>query len=50
MAWRRFLARRTLTGVEARQGYLDRPVLVVLVISVALACLTLGLLLAFGVL
>jgi hypothetical protein len=36
--------------VEARQGYLDRPVLVILAVSLTLAVTTLGLLLAFGVL
>jgi hypothetical protein len=33
MPWFR---RTTATGVEARQGFLDRPVLAVLVISIAL--------------
>ena len=50
MVWRRFFQRKTLTGIEARQGYLDRPVLVVLTVSLTLACVTLGLLVAFGVL
>jgi hypothetical protein len=50
MVWQRFFPRRTLTGVEARQGFLDRPVLVVLGVSLTLACVTLGLLVAFGVL
>ena len=36
MAWSSFFRRNTRTGVEARQGYLDRPVLVVLVVSPAL--------------
>ena len=35
MAWRP-VARKTVTGVEARQGFLDRPVLAVLVASLAL--------------
>jgi hypothetical protein len=38
MAWNIF-QRRTVTGVEARQGFLDRPVLAVLVISLVLAVL-----------
>jgi hypothetical protein len=50
MVWRRFFARRTLSGLEARQGFLDPPVLVVLAVSLMLAFATLGLLLAFGVL
>lgn len=32
------------TGREARQGYLDRPILVVLTVSTILACVALGLL------
>ncbi len=37
MAWSSFFGRKqTLTGVEARQGFLDRPVLVVLIVSLAL--------------
>ena len=31
-----FSRRTTVTGVEARQGFLDRPVLAVLVISLGL--------------
>ena len=31
------------TPVEARAGFLDRPVLLVLVVSVSLACVVLGL-------
>jgi hypothetical protein len=50
MVWRRFFQRKTLTGIEARQGYLDRPVLVVLTVSLTVAYVTLGLLVAFGVL
>ena len=42
MAWRTFFPRRTLTGVEARQGFLDRPTLAVLVVSLALATVALG--------
>jgi len=47
MAWRRFFGREVLTPVEARQGFLDRPVLVVLVTSVALVAVVFGVLL-FG--
>jgi hypothetical protein len=50
MVWRRLFQRREVTGIEARQGFLDRPVLVVLGVSLMLACVTLGLLVAFGVL
>ncbi len=32
------------TGVDSRQGYLDRPILVILVMSSMLAALLLGLL------
>lgn len=32
------------TPVEARQGYLDRPVLVVLIVSLALVIVTFGVL------
>ena len=42
MVWRRFFGRTELTGVEARQGFLDRPVLVVLVVSTCLALVVLG--------
>jgi hypothetical protein len=35
MAWNPF-ARKTVTGVEARAGFLDRPVLAVLIVSTAL--------------
>jgi hypothetical protein len=45
MVWRRYFEREELTGREARQGFLDRPVLVVLVISTGLALLILGTLL-----
>ena len=37
------------TGREARQGYLDRPVLLVLVVSTALAFVILGILWFGGV-
>ncbi len=33
MVWRRLFRRPELTPVEARQGFLDRPVLTVLVVS-----------------
>jgi hypothetical protein len=36
---RALFARKTVTGIEARQGFLDRPVLVVLVASLALVAL-----------
>ena len=42
MVWKRMLGRNELTAVEARQGYLDRPVLVVLIVSLMLALLALG--------
>lgn len=45
MVWRRMLGREELTPVEARQGFLDRPVLLVLVASVALVSVLFGLLL-----
>jgi hypothetical protein len=41
MAWN-FFQRRTMTGVESRAGFLDRPVLAVLVISLALVVLGYG--------
>ncbi|MFZ5692640.1 MAG: hypothetical protein ACOY5F_15440 [Pseudomonadota bacterium] len=44
MIWRRKQEREELTPVEARQGYLDRPVRVVLVVSVAMVGVALGLL------
>ena len=45
MVWRRVLGREELTPVEARQGFLDRPVLMVLIASVAMVCILFGLLL-----
>jgi len=45
MIWRRYLGRAEMTGTEARQGFLDRPVLVVLVVSTCLALVVLGTLL-----
>jgi hypothetical protein len=47
MVWRRMFGRTEVTSVEARQGYLDRPVLAVLVISVILAFLALGMVLGW---
>jgi hypothetical protein len=35
-----------LNAVEARQGFLDRPVLVILLVSTVLICLAFGILLA----
>jgi hypothetical protein len=45
MVWRRIQGREELTPVEARQGFLDRPVLVVLITSVAMVSVLFGLLL-----
>ena len=42
---RRMFGREELTAVEARQGFLDRPVLVVLLASTAMVCVVFGLLL-----
>jgi hypothetical protein len=39
MVWRTIFRRPELTGTEARQGFLDRPVLVVLVVSTLLVCI-----------
>ncbi len=39
MVWRTIFGRAELTGTEARQGFLDRPVLVVLVVSTLLVCI-----------
>lgn len=44
MATRQSTEREELTPVEARQGFLDRPVLMVLVVSTALVCLLFGVL------
>jgi hypothetical protein len=38
MVWR-YLLQKDRTSVEARQGYLDRPVLLVLIVSLCLAAL-----------
>jgi hypothetical protein len=45
MVWRRNPGREEVTPVEARQGFLDRPVLVVLIASVALVTVLFGLML-----
>ena len=42
MAWSSMFARRTLSAEEARQGFRDRPVLTVLLVSMILAALALG--------
>ena len=44
MVWRRFFGRpeTVLSPVEARQGYLDRPVLLVLIASTLLVCVAFG--------
>jgi hypothetical protein len=42
--WTRWFRRTEVGGIESRQGYLDRPVLVVLVISLVLAFVALALL------
>ncbi|MDT3684427.1 MAG: hypothetical protein RO009_05220 [Pseudorhodoplanes sp.] len=46
MIWRRWLGRPELNAVEARQGFLDRPVLIILLVSTVLICLAFGILLA----
>ncbi len=38
MVWRRMFGREELTPVEARQGFLDRPVLAVLIASIVMVC------------
>lgn len=45
MATKNASGREILTPVEARQGFLDRPVLVVLVASTAIVCVVFSLLL-----
>jgi hypothetical protein len=45
MAWQSYFPRKTVNSVEARQGFLDRPVLVVLVASLALVAVIFGLML-----
>ena len=44
MASRHSSDREELTPVEARQGFLDRPVLAILVVSLALVFVLMGLL------
>lgn len=39
MVWRRMTGREELTPVEARQGFLDRPVLIILLTSTAMVCI-----------
>ncbi len=39
MIRKRTAADKTLTPVESRQGFLDRPVLVVLIASTAMVCI-----------
>ena len=39
MVWRALFRRPELTATEVRQGFLDRPVLVVLVVSTLLVCI-----------
>ena len=48
MIWRRWRGRddrEVLTPVEARAGFLDRPVLIVLIVSVAMVSVLFGLML-----
>jgi hypothetical protein len=45
MVWRRMFGREELTPVEARAGFLDRPVLMVLMVSVVMVSVLFGLLL-----
>jgi hypothetical protein len=45
MIWRRWIGRPELTAVEARQGFLDRPVLIVLLASTVLICVAFAILL-----
>ena len=42
--WRRFFGHTEINSTEARQGYLDRPVLVVLAVSLGLIIMAFGLL------
>jgi hypothetical protein len=44
MATRQNTDREELTPVEARQGFLDKPVLAILVVSVGLICVLFALL------
>jgi hypothetical protein len=45
MVWRRWINKSELTPVESRQGFLDRPVLLVLAASTALICIAFAILL-----
>jgi hypothetical protein len=45
MPWQTLLRRRSVTGVEARQGFLDRPVLVVLIVSLLVVAVLFGVML-----
>lgn len=45
MIWRRRADHAELTPVQARQGFLDRPVLMVLIASTVLVCIGFGILL-----
>ena len=45
MVWRRMFGREELTPVEARQDFLDRPVLVILITSTAMVCIVFAMLL-----
>ena len=40
--WKRRTGEPVLNAVEARQGFLDRPVLLVLIASTILVCLAFG--------
>jgi hypothetical protein len=42
--WRRFFGHTEVSSTEARQGYLDRPVLFVLAVSLGLIIMAFGLL------
>jgi hypothetical protein len=42
--WRRWFGHTEVNSTEARQGYLDRPVLIVLVVSLALIIMAFGIL------
>jgi hypothetical protein len=43
MFWRRQMpGQKELTPVESRQGFLDRPVLMVLIVSTLLVCVAFG--------
>lgn len=42
MVWKRMFGREELTPVEARQGFLDRPVLLVLIVSTVAVAVIFG--------